>query len=264
MVQAVLQILVSFRLPLSIFLSLVSLLEVSPQIPELNTVVYILHGLRSQVALGRRFFRIFRFLDSFHGAWTLYNESGERFQTRNGEKPAEVWLDICGRTFNGMYLILETSTLLDALGVEGLAPWGSVLERQLNVEGQRFWFFALVCGVLSALVRLVKLMAYAPVPETGEGFGDGRPGVSGAADGEAKNLASQMGGKTVNIADAQNEKVAPRKDQNEAQSSGWEQERDRLRRVVQSRREQRKRWRLNVKRQSRGILRRLLADIMDL
>lgn len=64
-------------------------------------------------------------------------------------------LDIMSKSFNGMYLLFETLGFCAALGVPGLDPWGPEVNRFLYVEGQRFWLFALVCGAIGGVVRLV-------------------------------------------------------------------------------------------------------------
>lgn len=68
----------------------------------------------------------------------------------------EAWLDILSKSFNGMYLLFETLGFGAALGVPGLDPWTAETNRFLHVEGQRFWLFALVCGVLGGVVKLVN------------------------------------------------------------------------------------------------------------
>ena len=78
---------------------------------------------------------------------------------------AEQWLDVLARSFNGMYLLLEASVLADALGVEGLAPWGPVAAARVAREAQRFWLFALLCAVLSGALRIFAVFAYTAVPE---------------------------------------------------------------------------------------------------
>ncbi len=56
-----------------------------------------------------------------------------------------------------MYLLLETLTFPEALGVEGLRIWGEKLAGTLNVEGQRFWFLALVCGAGAGVLKALRL-----------------------------------------------------------------------------------------------------------
>ena len=105
--------------------------------------------MRARFAIGRRYFRVFRFLESFNSAWTLYH----RAAGAEG-MGLEKWLDVSAKSFNGMYLLLETMTFPDALGVEGLGIWGGEVGGMLVVEAQRFWLFALVCGVGAGGVRL--------------------------------------------------------------------------------------------------------------
>src|SRR5690606_32792597 len=47
--------------------------------------------VRSKLAQGRRFFRVFRFLESFHSAFTLY-------QTSSDNKDLATWLDISAKS----------------------------------------------------------------------------------------------------------------------------------------------------------------------
>ncbi|KAK3401968.1 peroxisomal biogenesis factor 11-domain-containing protein [Sordaria brevicollis] len=101
---------------------------------------------RSRLAKGRRFFRVFRFVESFHSAFTLTNA--------HEEKDLATWLDISAKSFNGMYLLFETLVFFSAVDLNKLSPFSRETEEFLNVEGQRFWFFALVCGVLAGVVRL--------------------------------------------------------------------------------------------------------------
>lgn len=64
-----------------------------------------------------------------------------------------------------MYLLLETSTFLDVLDIDGLSVWDAATRSSINVEAQRFWLFALVCGTLSGLWRMFCIKAYSPVPQ---------------------------------------------------------------------------------------------------
>ncbi|KAI1757952.1 NADH-ubiquinone oxidoreductase [Xylaria castorea] len=126
-------------------------------------------GLKSQLALARRYFRLFRFLESFHAAQKIYlsltssssSTGGKEKGSKGGRENVALWLDVFGRTFNGMYLLLEASTIADVQGIPGLAVWGPELERAVAVEGQRFWLFSLVCGVLAGAVRIADVVASA-------------------------------------------------------------------------------------------------------
>jgi hypothetical protein len=251
MIQAILQIFAYFPLSLGLLTFLLSFSGWDSSPVEAGAVVPTLLSLRSKVALSRRFFRMFRFLDSFHKASSLYSTKQPSY--RDGKKPVEVWLDITGQSFNGMYLLLETLTLLDAMDVRGLKVWGETRERIINIEAQRFWFLSLVCGILGSLVKMVKIMAYKPVPEKGEGFGDGSVGKD-IAETESKEEQPDNADRNRLVSD-NGDKATPWE---------WRDERARLRHVVFQQREQRKRWRREVKTRSQGIVRRLLADTLDL
>ncbi|KUI69271.1 hypothetical protein VM1G_05028 [Cytospora mali] len=144
--------------------------------------------------------------------WEEPRVANRRTGAGASQAPAEAWLDISARAFNGMYLLLETATLVDALG---FPLWGPYWSARLAVEGQRFWFLALACGVASGLTRIVKLFAYAPKKAEGD-------------------------------------------------MMDWERERERLRRIMWPRREQRRLWRANIRGKLRGLVRKCVADFLDL
>jgi len=68
----------------------------------------------------------------------------------------------------GMYGLLESITIPDLAGVTGFGPQ---MTKAINLEAQRFWFMALVCGILAGISRLASLYAFAPVPPSGEVYG---------------------------------------------------------------------------------------------
>ncbi|RYP37356.1 hypothetical protein DL767_002999 [Monosporascus sp. MG133] len=175
-------ILSSYTLPFNLLIHLLTLSTEKPPSPASTHVILL--ALRQRFALARRFLRLFRFLESFSAAQKLYlstastaaeGPGGSKVPRRLGgpDIDAEVWLDIFGRTFNGMYLLLEASTIVDALEIDGLAVWAPQTGRRVSVEAQRFWLFALVCGLLAGLARIVKVLAYAPVPSAGEDYSRG-------------------------------------------------------------------------------------------
>lgn len=166
-----------------------------------------------------------------HGPYCRHHQPQPK--TTSNSPPAEAWLDIFGRTFNGMYLLLETLTLVDALQLPGLPLWGAAWTRVLHVEGQRFWFLALACGVLSGLLKVVKLVAHGPVPQTGEGYGVG----GGGGEGEGAS-ASDM--------------------------PEWQRQREKMRRIVYARREGRRAWKREIRTRGYALARRCVADLFDL
>lgn len=111
-------------------------------------LLQILLALQGQLGLTRRCFRTFRFLDAFHSAYRL------AFSRSVGSMPLVMVLDTMARTFNGMYLLLETATLIDAMKIEGLRLLTPDFESFLKIESQRSWFLALVSGGLSCAVAL--------------------------------------------------------------------------------------------------------------
>ncbi|KAI0861267.1 hypothetical protein F4860DRAFT_476450 [Xylaria cubensis] len=184
--QALSQILSSYTLPFNILLILLSYLPTTPAASSLKgnkgapinpaTTHAVLLGLKNQLALARRYFRLFRFFESFLAAQKIYTSltststsstgkakkgKGKNGDEDKGRENIALWLDVFGRTFNGMYLLLEATTIVDVQGIPGFAIWGPELERVVAVEGQRFWLFSLVCGVLAGLVRISDVVASA-------------------------------------------------------------------------------------------------------
>lgn len=112
--------------------------------------------LSGRLGLVRRFFRFFRFCDAFTNSYNIFtslNGSPNKQRTAHLEKS----LDMLTGTFNGLYLLLEALTLVDALGISGLAILGPDLELVLKIESQRCWFLALAFGALACLIRLSEL-----------------------------------------------------------------------------------------------------------
>lgn len=283
MVQAILMVTLSQPSLTSGFTTLIALGNRYVWIEPRSANIAALSQLRGQVALARRFFRMFRFLESFHAAHVIYTSfytaptpaastesTGQQGDTvHEGDKsqeetkqdkpessthkcsnpncpnhhrarkprsgiPTEAWLDIFSRTFNGMYLLLEALTLIDALSLPDLSLFGSHWFPLLHVEAQRFWLFALVCGLCSGLLKLVKLVAYGPVPQTGEGYGLGGGAGGGWTRKDEKDMAE------------------------------WERQRERMRKIVWARKEGRRLWKMEIRSRGYRTARRCLADLLDL
>ncbi|KAI0419497.1 peroxisomal biogenesis factor 11-domain-containing protein [Xylaria grammica] len=172
LLQSIAQILSSYTLPFECLLFLLASLPLSTSKagPDVATTHAVLVGLRGQLAFARRYFRLFRFLESFYAAQKLYlslSHANPAARPRWGN--TDVWIDVFGRTFNGMYLLLEASTIADAQKIPGLTLWGPELEAVVTVEGQRFWLFSLACGALSGLVKIANVAAApAPAPVKGQ------------------------------------------------------------------------------------------------
>jgi hypothetical protein len=132
----------------------------------------VLLSLRQRMNLARRFFRLFRFLESFHAAQKLYvsispsSQTGEKGKATPPAQP-EAWLDVFARTFNGMYLLLDAPAIVSELKIEGLQLWSPEWDRTVMIEAQRFWLFALACGALSSFLKMQRLRRAAPMQVVG-------------------------------------------------------------------------------------------------
>ncbi|RDL39656.1 uncharacterized protein BP5553_03996 [Venustampulla echinocandica] len=100
--------------------------------------------LRSQLALGRRYFRWFRFLDCFSKAYESFNSTEARGTGFMGALLVGKW------GFMGAYLGLESLAILDVMGVWPAHEWGQFC----LLEGSRLWFYALVCSIIWQLCVL--------------------------------------------------------------------------------------------------------------
>ncbi|KAI1141485.1 peroxisomal biogenesis factor 11 [Hypoxylon sp. FL0543] len=163
LLQATVQILASFAIPFDLLLYTLTLSTGAT--PSSSSVRAVLKALNQRLGLARRFFRLFRFLESFHAAQKLYLKLSSADARSGYLVKAQPWLDVFARTFNGMYLLLEASTIVDALQVPGLAVWTPEWERTIAVEAQRFWLFALVCGCLYNVLEIPLTMASMPPPD---------------------------------------------------------------------------------------------------
>lgn len=116
--------------------------------------------------------RTFRFLACFSAAQALYAGGATT------PLSLESWLDVTKLTLLGLYGLLETVTIPDMAGVE---VFGGEADRRINLEAQRFWFLALVCGVVGGLLRILTLEAHGAMPATGVGYA-----AAGADDEDTK------------------------------------------------------------------------------
>ncbi|KAL2061866.1 hypothetical protein VTL71DRAFT_7244 [Oculimacula yallundae] len=97
---------------------------------------------RKQFALGRRYLRFLKFIDAFSLAF-------EALSTRNGILAI---LEFGKWSCLGMFLLLESCTILDAMGVYRTS-WAS----WVFVEAMKFWFYSLILGILLAVIELWNL-----------------------------------------------------------------------------------------------------------
>ncbi|KAI0112536.1 hypothetical protein GGR51DRAFT_507393 [Nemania sp. FL0031] len=223
--QSIAQILSSYTIPFECLLFLLACLPASAlggaggaggagrNPPDAAVTGAVLVGLRVKFNVARRYFRLFRFLESFGAAQKAYASLSVPSKPNSGSGSASalarraLWIDVFGRTFNGMYLLLEASTFLDVQRVEGLALWSPEMEAVITVEGQRFWLFSLACGVLAGLFRIADVLASAPVPAPtlGEKEGEAKDGDDDgdvdekSGDGEDGDSSDRKGPKGEQI-----------------------------------------------------------------
>ncbi|KAH9208814.1 peroxisomal biogenesis factor 11 [Leptodontidium sp. 2 PMI_412] len=107
---------------------------------------------RSQLALGRRYLRFLKFTDAFALAFGA-------FSSHSGIVAV---LEFGKWSCMGMFLLLESCTMLDVMGVYH-ASWAA----GLFVEAMKFWFYSLSLGILLALMELWGLSGKEPVVSTG-------------------------------------------------------------------------------------------------
>ncbi|KAB5576319.1 AoPex11B [Coniochaeta sp. 2T2.1] len=157
--QALFQIIASYPALFGLFLTALNFTTATSHAPA--ATLSILLALRQRMNLARRFFRLFRFIESFNAAQKLYLSLSS--STQAGEKKAapepklEAWLDVFARTFNGMYLLLDAPAIVSEMRIEGLQLWSPEFDRVVMVEAQRFWLFALACGALSSFLKMQRV-----------------------------------------------------------------------------------------------------------
>ncbi|KAJ5923838.1 hypothetical protein N7466_008025 [Penicillium verhagenii] len=95
-----------------------------------------------QLALTRRFFRFFGFLQSFERVSTLL--------TSGGMGSIAGWIDLAKWTCFSLYFVLEDLTILHAMGVYEV-PW----EERVMREANTFWFYALSLSLVGSVYELL-------------------------------------------------------------------------------------------------------------
>ncbi|KAG4443826.1 hypothetical protein IFR05_000726 [Cadophora sp. M221] len=98
--------------------------------------------LRGQFALGRRYFRFFRFLECFSKAYDCFRDV-------DGVRGV---LAVCKWSCLGGYMFLESVTIFDAMGY-----WPTPLAKTCLLEGNKFWFYSLVCSILWGMLQFVDV-----------------------------------------------------------------------------------------------------------
>ncbi|POR37355.1 Uncharacterized protein TPAR_02430 [Tolypocladium paradoxum] len=215
--QSILLILTSYPSLISTFL-----LPSHPPSVHVSAETSLLQ-LQSHLHLTRRTIRLFWFLGSFRSSWTLYTAAAP------GGKSLETWLDVLAHSAFGMFGLMESATLLDLARVDGVALFGAAEAVRLDAEAQVLWLVALYASALGSGVRLLRLFAYRPVPQTGEGFGTVLEKEPGTAGGDEV-----------------------------------EKERAKMRELAQRRKEERKTWLREVNDKAGALGMKLLAEMLDL
>jgi hypothetical protein len=242
-IQAILQIISSIPIIFDLFIWTLNLGADQPFSPLITQGILL--ALRQRLAITRRCFKTFRFLDSFNSAHKLYMSISTK---SDGKKrptwvQTEEWIDVSGRTFNGFHFLLESITLIDALQIEGLRIWTPTWERKLFLEAQRFWLFALICAVICGLLNMLKIMAYTPVPATSDAASQEK--ISEKKEAEEKPEVSE-------------------KKKNETEVFDMKKELERLRRIMRERKKGRVVWRKEVTAKIRAVGRMTLANALDI
>ncbi|KAK6579889.1 hypothetical protein PZA11_007597 [Diplocarpon coronariae] len=98
---------------------------------------------RKQFALGRRYLRVLKFIDAFTFAFDI-------FSRRSGLLAV---LEFGRWSCLGIYLLLESFTILDEMGVVS-TTWAA----GLFLEAMKFWFCSLVLGIFSGILELLGLL----------------------------------------------------------------------------------------------------------
>jgi hypothetical protein len=142
-----------------LFLSALDFSTATKHVPTVTLAAVM--ALRQRMNLARRFFRLFRFVETFHAAQKLYGGMA-------ANAPLDAWLDVFARTFNGMYLLLDAPAIVSELKIDGLQLWSPETDRAVMVEAQRFWLFALACGAMSSFLKMQRLRREAYKPKKTE------------------------------------------------------------------------------------------------
>ncbi|KAL2755527.1 hypothetical protein ACRALDRAFT_1082276 [Sodiomyces alcalophilus JCM 7366] len=119
-------------------------------------VLNLLGPLTAQINLIRRAMRTFKFLEPFVASASLVSS------LRAGPQSAEVHLDLHASLLLGTFGFLETITLPDMMadvtGQPGLGVFGAERADELNMWAQKLWFWGLICAVLSAGLKIRRLL----------------------------------------------------------------------------------------------------------
>ncbi|KAM4063149.1 peroxisomal biogenesis factor 11 (PEX11) domain-containing protein [Hirsutella rhossiliensis] len=185
LLQAILLVLTSYPSLLSNILTFLLLLPPfysssppsSPPVIDVVSTATSLLQLQTQLNLARRTIRLFWFLGSFQSSWALLGSRA---------KGIDSWLGVLAHSAHGMFGLVESATLLDLVD-GGVTLFGPVEAVRLDEEAQMLWLVALYASALGSGAKILGMLAYRPVPPTGDGFGAALDDCQdAAAEGEAK------------------------------------------------------------------------------
>ncbi|KAF4544601.1 Pex11 domain protein [Lasiodiplodia theobromae] len=153
----------------------------SVQTEEAAQVVDISGALRKNFALGRRYFRIFKWIDcALIASDALRNNEALVNSEREGVLSL---LNIAKWSYLGMFLLTESVTIVDALGVKK-SSWAPLF----FVESMRFWFYSIACSIILTCYdlyttrnKIIRLQA-----ELGAAKVTAKNDASAATKGDAK------------------------------------------------------------------------------
>ncbi|PKX95343.1 PEX11 domain protein, partial [Aspergillus novofumigatus IBT 16806] len=114
-----------------------------------NETVTTWSTAKSQLALTRRFFRFFNFLDCFERVYALLGSSSSSSSSAADGFPTMLF-ELGRWTCLGLYFVLEDCTILHAMNVYPVY-WN----KPVIVEAYKFWFYALALSIVGALWGLL-------------------------------------------------------------------------------------------------------------
>ncbi|KAH7312193.1 hypothetical protein B0I35DRAFT_480672 [Stachybotrys elegans] len=116
----------------------------------------MLFQLAGRLNIIRRTMRVFRFLGDFQHGWAVYTAQ---------DKSLEMWCDVLGSSFWGMFGFIESLTLPDLMDVQNLEFFGPQRTEEMNSQAQVIWFAALYASALGSGIQILRTLAYRPVPQ---------------------------------------------------------------------------------------------------
>ncbi|KAK4940640.1 hypothetical protein LTR10_019270 [Elasticomyces elasticus] len=110
---------------------------------------------KEQTNLARRYFRLFKWIDSWTTAYNQYHTHlapGPVAKPPSDVDNIKVVLTVAKFSLLGMYLFLEMFTLTDAMQITKTS-WGPTIQ----LEALKFWFYSLAVSVVLGVYELVVL-----------------------------------------------------------------------------------------------------------